>query len=80
MFGILLSGNGTLRTILVLLVIWLLLRAYMRSRQPRSGPPKGTHWSAPDQRARGEVRIERDEQPGRSHHGPVQDADFEEIK
>ena len=77
---LLLSANGTLRTILVLLIVWLLLRAYMRSRQPSQGKPPGTHWSTPDLRAKGDVRIERPEPASRAQQGPVEDADFEEIK
>jgi hypothetical protein len=76
----LLSANGTLRTILVLLIVWLLLRAWVRSRQPVQGRPPGTHWSAPDNRAKGEVRIERTESAPHARQGPVEDADFEEIK
>lgn len=76
---VLLSGNGTLRTILVLLIVWLLLRAWTRSRQVRTRPP-GTHWGAADGRRPGEVRIERPEQGRPGHQGPVQDAEFEEIK
>ncbi len=77
---LLLSANGTLRTILVLLIVWLLLRAWMRSRRPPHGGPPGTHWSAPDHRAKGEVRIERTEPVRGPHQGPVEDADYEEIK
>lgn len=77
---LLLSATGTLRLILVLLIVWLVLRAIMRSRQPPPGKPPGAHWSAPDQRPKGEVRIERTETPRRAQQGPVEDADFEEIK
>jgi hypothetical protein len=76
---ILLSGNGTLRTILVLLIVWMLLRAWSRSRQGRARTG-GTHWSAPDGRRPGEVRIERPEEGRVGRQGPVQDAEFEEIK
>lgn len=76
---LLLSASGTLRLILVLTIAWLLLRAYARSRQPSQGKPPGTHWSAPDSRAKGEVRIERTETHQRAKPGPVEDADFEEI-
>ncbi len=70
-----------LRTILILLILWLLLRAWVKSREPRAGAPRGTHWSAPDARAKGEVRIERPEGGAhRTGHGPVEDAEFEEIK
>lgn len=79
MLGVLLSGSGTLRTILVLLILWLLLRAYLRSRLPAGGAPRGTHFTQPDQRPKGEVRIERTDGPTR-RQGPVEDADFEEIK
>jgi hypothetical protein len=77
---LLLSATGTLRLILVLLIVWLLLRAWMRSRQPQQGKPPGTHWGAPDQRSKGEVRIERTEPMRKAQQGPVEDADFEEIK
>lgn len=77
---LLLSATGTLRLILVLVIVWLLLRAFMRSRQPVPGRPPGTHWSPPDNRSKGEVRIERTEPQRPVQHGPVEDADFEEIK
>ena len=67
------------RTVLVLLVVWLLLRAFMKSRQPSAGVPRGTHFSQPDSRAKGDVRIERPEPGRRAQQGPVEDADFEEI-
>jgi hypothetical protein len=76
---ILLSGSGMLRTILVLIIVWLILRAYLRSQQ-RTNAPRGTHFSQADQRAKGEVRIERPDAGKRMHQGPVEDADFEEIK
>lgn len=70
-----------MRTILILMILWLLLRAFSRSQQPAAGPPGGTHWSPPDQRPKGDVRIERtsDARPGQ-RPGSVEDADFEEIK
>lgn len=77
---LLLSATGTLRLILVLTIVWLLLRAYVRSREPSASKPSGTHWSAPDARVKGEVRIERTDAPPRARPGPVEDADFEEIK
>ncbi|MFT3886313.1 MAG: hypothetical protein QM724_13065 [Flavobacteriales bacterium] len=82
----LLSANGTLRTILVLLIVWQLLRLFIRMQQrPAPRPPKGTHWASPDHRAPGEVRIERPSgaeggPSGGSAFGSVQDADFEEIE
>jgi hypothetical protein len=50
---------------------------------PSAGPqpPRGTHWAPPEQRPPGEVRIERvDDRREQRPSGPVQDADFEEIK
>lgn len=77
---LLLSATGTLRLILVLTILWLLLRAFMKSREPSASKPPGTHWSEPDVRAKGEVRIERTDATPRARPGPVEDADFEEIK
>jgi hypothetical protein len=77
---LLLSATGTLRVILVLLIVWLLLRAYVRSKGPAPGKPPGTHWGTPDNRAKGEVRIEKTEAARKPSPGPIEDADFEEIK
>lgn len=70
------SFNGTVRTILVLVALWLLVRWWMRKQQPARG-------SAPaDGRKRGDVRIENIP-PGNGGEAPpgrVVDADFEEIK
>ncbi len=77
---LLLSATGTLHIILILLIVWLLLRAYVRSRDRAPGKPPGTHWGAPDNRTKGEVRIEKTEAPRKSQQGPIEDADFEEIK
>jgi hypothetical protein len=76
---VLLSFWGTLRLILILLVVWLVLRMLLRSRT-KAQPPGGTHWAQNDGRPRGDVRIERPaDGPGRPQ-GPVEDADFEEVK
>lgn len=75
----LLSGTGTLRLILILLILWLLMRAWVKSRTA-GGKPPGTHWTTPEHRPKGEVRIERPETVKRAQQGPVEDADFEEIK
>lgn len=77
---ILLSGNGTLRTILVLLLVWQLLRLWARAKQ-RPQAPRGTHWARPEARTKGDVRIERaTDTPGTpAASGPVEDADYEEI-
>ncbi|MCC6841120.1 MAG: hypothetical protein IT230_13265 [Flavobacteriales bacterium] len=76
----LLSANGTLRTILILLIIWQLLRLWMKVQQGKR-PGSGTRWTADPQRPKGEVRIERVE--GTERRPPprdVEDADFEVIK
>ena len=70
-----------MRTILILTILWLLLRAWVRGQQLTAAPPRGMRWSPPDHRSKGEVRIERtsDPSPGQ-RSGAVEDADFEEIK
>jgi hypothetical protein len=70
------SFNGTFRTILVLVAIWLVLRAILRARA------KSSVSTGPRPRPKGDVRIE---QPGtrsgsRSNGGDIIDADYEEIK
>jgi len=79
---VLLSANGMLRTILILLIVWLLLRRLGGAQQGTSvRPPRGPNWSPPDQRPPGEVRIERLDGPKKPRtDGDVEDADFEEIK
>lgn len=80
MLLILLSAMGTLRLILILLVIYLVLRMIMRSQGPSDRPP-GSHWTNEPPRPKGDVRIERpnDQRSGRGQ-GHVEDADYEEIK
>jgi len=77
---VLLSATGTLRAILVLVIIWQVLRIVARMQAERSAP--GFHRAPPDPRQRGEVRIEQAERPGRTGQGSgtVVDADFEEIR
>ena len=70
----LLSANSTLRTILVLLVLWQLLRLVTRVMASRGPGPV-------PRRPKGDVRIEQvdpPKQPMERLH--VEDADFEEIK
>ena len=76
----LLSANGTLRTILILLIIWQLLRLWMKVQQNKR-PGGAARWSSEPRRPKGDVRIERLEDVER-HPPPleVEDADFEEIK
>ena len=78
---VLLSANGALRSILILLIIWQLLRLWMRLHNKGGG---GAHKARPTtdhQRPKGDVRIE---QLTEIQHGApplhVEDADFEEIK
>jgi hypothetical protein len=72
-----LAATSTLRTILVLLIVWLLLRAFMNSRM-QGMPKEGAPFRA---RPKGHVHIERTEAPrGARTTGPVEDADYEEIK
>lgn len=77
----LLAANGTLRTILVLLIIWLLLRMWTRSRMPAGRSPHRNAWAPPEQRPKGDVRIERiEESEPQRPPANAEDADFEEIK
>lgn len=78
----LLSANGTLRTILILLIIWQVLRLWMKVRAKNAiNRPGATQWATDQPRPKGEVRIEKLEE---IKHSPppsdVEDADFEEIK
>ena len=78
----LLSATGTLRIILILVVVWLALRLVLRMQQARQGRPPGTHWAVRDERSRGDVRVERaDDRRGAQHSGGrIEDADYEEIR
>lgn len=78
------SFTGPIRTILILVVIWLVLRMVLRSRMqgPGTGGPRGFQ-TQQQQRPKGEVRIERVDPGARSASQPpgtVQDADFEEVE
>jgi hypothetical protein len=77
---LLLSAPGTLRAILVLVIIWQVLRIYARIQADRR--QQGASQQRPDGRAPGEVRIERVDPGGRTgtSSGPIVDADFEEIR
>lgn len=78
---ILLSATGTLRLILILLILWMLLRMVVRARQGEAAGRKDTRWARDEQRPRGEVRIERAGEERRERgRGPVEDVDFEEIR
>ncbi|MBL8001538.1 MAG: hypothetical protein JNL05_06215 [Flavobacteriales bacterium] len=77
---VLLSAMGTLRAILVLVIVWQVLRIIARVQaERRSG---AYHHAPPDPRSKGEVRIEKADRSGRpgSTPGSIVDADFEEIR
>jgi len=72
------SMNGTLRTILVLVILWLVLRMFLRARQAPGAPP-----DQPVRRSPGDVRVEDPRQQRSSPIRPndtIIDADYEEIK
>lgn len=80
-FMILLSFTGTTRAILVLVLLWIVLRMIMRWRQRRVGGAGHVHHAPPDGRQKGDVRIERPGDGGMPRsQGPVEDADFEEVR
>ena len=77
------SLSGTFRTILVLVILWMVLRFILRMQTRRNGPPAGP--TGTDHRRPGEVRIEptgpSTKDRGRREPGgsTIVDADFEEI-
>lgn len=77
-----LSVNGTLRTILILLIVWQLLRYWIRSQQAKHpGARQSVRWTTREQRPKGEVRIEQVEEVKHDIEPlGVEDADFEVIK
>ena len=78
----LLSANGAFRTILILLIVWQLLRLWMKMGESKENSgPGNNRWTTEQPRPKGEVRIEKLEDV--QHSVPpldVEDADFEEIK
>ncbi len=76
------SFNGTLRTIVILLIIWWVLRSLLKMGQ-RSGAPKWRNFTNGPARPKGDVRIERlndEKRDGGRPQGNITDADFEEVK
>lgn len=71
------SFNGTVKTILILLALWWVVRLIMRARSPHR--PTGT---TAVKRPVGDVRIEDapKDASARRAHGTIIDADYEEIK
>ncbi len=55
---LLLSANGTLRTILILLILWQLLQMWMRIQASSRGNGQGSNWTPPENRSKGEVRVD----------------------
>ncbi|MBL7982473.1 MAG: hypothetical protein JNL52_11775 [Flavobacteriales bacterium] len=80
------SLSGTFRTILVLVIVWWLLRFFLRMQAARqSGNSSRNTYAGQDRRAPGEVRIEQAPNNARptqaKHSGPdIIDVDFEEVK
>jgi hypothetical protein len=76
------SMSGTIRTIIILLIIWWVLRLLLRAGQKRRNV--GTRWTDDPGRPKGDVRIERvrekERDKGKGPDGNVTDADFEELK
>lgn len=79
------SFNGTLRTIMWLVLAWLVLRWFLQFQRKAAADRKARadprQQAAP--RAKGEVRIENvpaAKRPGEQPGGTITDADFEEIK
>lgn len=76
------SVTGTLRIIALLLLIWVLLRL-LRQRFGGGREQRDARWAPPEDRSKGEVRIERITRDRKDRNGddpPVSDADFEEVK
>ncbi len=80
------SLSGTFRTILVLVIVWWLLRFFLRMQAARrAGSTFSDPSAANDRRAPGEVRIEQTPLNGRPRQGgrsgpDIIDVDFEEVK
>ncbi len=79
------SFTGTLRIFGILVLVWLILR-FLRNRR-NGGARARSRWVQPDQRPKGDVRIERppgestrNERGDKGPAGSVTDADFEELK
>ncbi len=75
------SMTGTLRIIAILFLIWVVLRV-VRSRIG-GDKTRRARMVRPDQRPKGDIRIEP--APGKKNEdrgpvGPVSDADYEEVK
>ena len=79
------SFNGTLRTILWLVLAWMALRWFLQFQRNAAAKRNGRYdprQQAAPPRAKGEVRIENIppvKRPGDRPGGTIIDADFEEI-
>ncbi|MBK9536454.1 MAG: hypothetical protein IPO10_15035 [Flavobacteriales bacterium] len=78
------SMPGTLRTILILIAVWWILRMLMKRNITKrsSGNAHSTTERPLDQRPKGEIRVEnvRPDKDSSVTNGTITDADFEEIK
>ncbi len=80
------SFNGTFRTILWLVLAWIVLRwflQYQRNAAARRNMQQDPRQQSATPRAKGDVRIENvppTKRPGDKSGGTIIDADFEEIK
>lgn len=80
------SFTGFFRTLLTIIVVWWVVRFLVKAYIVWNATQKSRstfHQTKPDPRVKGEVRIERlDKNDPRSpgYQGPVEDADYEEVK
>lgn len=75
-----LSLQGTFRTVLVLVAVWVVLRFIMRFAGASRNARGSFRQAPPDGREPGDVRIERPDRKGGRTNGPdVVDADYEEV-
>ena len=75
-----LSLQGTFRTVLVLVAVWVVLRFIMRFAGASRNARGSYRQAPPDEREPGDVRIERPDRKGGRSNGPdVVDADYEEV-
>ncbi|MCB0790366.1 MAG: hypothetical protein H6595_01250 [Flavobacteriales bacterium] len=73
--------TNTLRTILLLVLLWLVLRMFVRARSTgEQRPGRGFRWVRPDEREKGDVRIERPGGGRRSRDDDAIDTDYEEVR
>ncbi|MBP6311368.1 MAG: hypothetical protein WAR83_02235 [Flavobacteriales bacterium] len=78
------SMPGTLRTILILIAMWWILRLLMKRNATKQsgGNTLSSSGRQVDQRPKGEIRVENvpPDKDSSVTNGTITDADFEEIK